>query len=250
VLFRSEDLWCFNELPVLEAIRNSRAPVVTGVGHEVDTTLADFVADHRAHTPTDAAQTLIPERAALVERLQRAGNHLLEAMAAAVEERERRLADAARSRVLAHPEDPLERRREVLGHLAARMTSSLDAGRRAVEARLSAAHRRLEASSPRVRLERVERRLVAARERLGPALARALEARERRVAVSAAKLDALSPLAILGRGYSITTRASGEAVRDAAEVALGETLVTRLAQGRVTSQVQGVERADGAERAP
>ena len=68
-----EDLWAFNELPVAEAIWNCSVPVVSGVGHETDFTLADLVADHRAHTPTDAGQTVIPERAALVERAVRAG---------------------------------------------------------------------------------------------------------------------------------------------------------------------------------
>ncbi|MCK6444933.1 MAG: exodeoxyribonuclease VII large subunit [Planctomycetes bacterium] len=236
-----EDLWCFNELPVLEAIRNSRVPVVTGVGHEVDTTLADLVADHRAHTPTDAAQTLIPERAALVERLQRAGNLLLQAMGDALDDRETRLAAAARSRALSEPDDMLLARAERLGHLAARMQSALSGRLRAVEARLAAAHRRLEASSPRARLERFERRLVTARERLRPALQRTVEARERRLAVAAAKLDALSPVGILGRGYSITTRASGQAVRDAAELSVGESLVTRVARGRVTSKVERIE---------
>lgn len=236
-----EDLWCFNELPVLEAIRNSRVPVVTGVGHEVDTTLADFVADHRAHTPTDAAQTLIPDSAAWVERLQRAGNLLLQAMGDALDERESRLADAARSRALSAPEELLESRAERLGHVAARMQSALAARVHAVEARLTSAHRRLEAASPRARLERSAERLVAARERLRPAVQRAVDARERRLAVAAAKLEALSPVAILGRGYSITTRASGAAVRDAAELRVGETLVTRVARGRVTSKVERIE---------
>ncbi|MBI5433846.1 MAG: exodeoxyribonuclease VII large subunit [Planctomycetes bacterium] len=236
-----EDLWCFNELPVLEAICNSRVPVVTGVGHEVDTTLADFVADHRAHTPTDAAQTLIPERAALFERLQRAGNQLFEAIDGRLEERERRLGDAARARVLTEPEALLVARDGTLAHLAARMTSSLDGKLRSTDARVQTAHRRLEASSPRVRVEELERRLSEARGRLAPALARLVERRERRFAVAAGKLDALSPLEILGRGYSITTRASGEAVRDASTLRAGEKLVTRVEKGRVVSTVERVE---------
>jgi exodeoxyribonuclease VII large subunit len=237
-----EDLWSFNELALLEAMWNSRVPIVTGVGHEIDVTLADLVADHRAHTPTDAAQTVIPHRSALVERLQRAGNHLLGAMDEIVAKREECLADAASSRALRDPNWLLGSREDELEHLCARMTGSTERALQSRAARLSSAHRTLESASPRRRVERVERRMIEARARLAPALERALERRELRFEVAGGKLDALSPLKILARGYSITTREKdGLAVRDASSLHPGERIVSRIERGRVISTVDRVE---------
>src|SRR6185436_7829869 len=95
-----EDLWAFNELAVAEAIWSTRVPVVTGIGHETDTTLADLVADRRAHTPTDAAQTLIPDRAELCARIARLGNYLAEAFEQRWSERCERLEHLASRPVL------------------------------------------------------------------------------------------------------------------------------------------------------
>ena len=95
-----EDLWAFNELPVAEAIWAAGVPVISAVGHESDVTLADHVADHRAHTPTDGAQTAIPDRRALEERLERAGGYLIEAVDALVAERAERLVRLAGRPVL------------------------------------------------------------------------------------------------------------------------------------------------------
>ncbi len=249
-----EDLWAFNELPVAEAIWNSRVPIVTGVGHEVDVTLADLVADHRAHTPTDAAQTLIPDRASLAERIQRAGNHLLEAMDELVSDRERRIADAASSPVLRDAKWILGSREEHLGHLCARMTGAVERSLSSKSNRALELHRRLEAQSPAARVERLERKLGDLRARLAPSVERSLEARERRFAVAGGKLDALSPVKILSRGYSITTRESdGSAVRDASSIAAGERIVSRFGRGRAISKVERVDAADvveGGDAAP
>ncbi|NUP98172.1 MAG: exodeoxyribonuclease VII large subunit, partial [Planctomycetaceae bacterium] len=95
-----EDLWAFNELAVAEAIWECPVPVVSGVGHETDTTLCDLVADLRAHTPTDAATQVIPDRRELVEALERGEGHLLDALQSQLEGRRERLERAASSRVL------------------------------------------------------------------------------------------------------------------------------------------------------
>ena len=109
-----EDLWAFNERPVAEAIRAARVPVVSGVGHQTDQTLADLVADHRAHTPTDAAQTVIPLRAELEEKLDRQFNYLLAALDDLFVRREERLERLEGARVLRGADWILERRGEVL----------------------------------------------------------------------------------------------------------------------------------------
>jgi exodeoxyribonuclease VII large subunit len=234
-----EDLWGFNELAVAQAIWSSSVPVVSGVGHETDFTLADLVADFRAHTPTDAAQTVIPDRAALWEQLERCRNYLAQAIDAVLSERSETWARLASSRALRDPHSLVRDRAEQLLQWSERLAS---AGARRMEqsgARLGELHRRLERQSPRARLGICEQR--AQRLALGlPALAKAaVEVREGKLQVLRAQLDALSPLAILARGYSITKLRGGrEALKDAAGLLEGQELETRLNRGSVISTVR------------
>jgi exodeoxyribonuclease VII large subunit len=116
-----EDLWAFNEEPVARALFECPVPVVTGIGHETDVTLADLVADHRAHTPTDAAQTVIPDRAQWLQGLERLGQHLLQAMSAALERRAEALERLRSGRALRSADWILGDRGRELGHLWARL---------------------------------------------------------------------------------------------------------------------------------
>lgn len=249
-----EDLWAFNELPVLEAIRGASVPVVSGVGHETDTTLSDLVADVRAHTPTDAAQRVIPERAALLEALERARDHLGRAIDAVLEVRERKLERLASARVLRDASGLVEGRR-LRVESAGRMLASLVRARiERAHGRVGAAERALERRSPWRELERragalaslaprlhsaararaTDRasRLADAQEDLDRALARAVELRAARLSLAERTLCAVSPLAVLGRGYSITTLVA------ASDVAPGEVLLTRLSDGELRSTVE------------
>jgi exodeoxyribonuclease VII large subunit len=236
-----EDLWAFNEEPVARAIWECSVPVVSGVGHETDTSLADLVADHRAHTPTDAAQVVIPDRAALDERLARLGNYLVQAATGALDERTLRVAELARRPALRDPGRILGDRARELRHLRGRLATSTDATLSRARGRVQELGGRLERGSPRRRLEGWARRLAAVAAQLPPLGAHTVERARARVAVLARGLDAISPLAVLGRGYSLTRRADGTPVTDAAEVAVGDELETRLAKGRVVSDVRVVE---------
>jgi exodeoxyribonuclease VII large subunit len=211
-----EDLWAFNERAVAEAIWNSPVPIVSGVGHETDVTLADLVADLRAHTPTDAAQSVIPSRAEYDERLERAFAYLGEAIHARLLRARHAVELAAGRRLWLSLRTRVERERGALARLAARFA----------------------ARDPRARIAPLEQRLLHNGQRIRTAGARALDARTHRIALAARGLDATSPLAVLGRGYSVTL-ASGPggavAVRDAASVAAGAELVTLFARGRVHS---------------
>ncbi|MDP6538287.1 MAG: exodeoxyribonuclease VII large subunit [Planctomycetota bacterium] len=237
-----EDLWCFNERPVAEAIHAASVPVVSGVGHETDLTLCDLVADHRAHTPTDAAQRVVPLRRDLTERMERGQGDLVDAMAALLERADERLSRAARSRVLRAPAWILGERAGALSAAGRRLT--LRAGERGerAAARLATCSARLGAQSPRARLARLGGRMEALALRLG------VPARERcaglasRLEVAGRALEATSPLAVLGRGYSITRRASdGVPLVTAGGLGEGERLETLLAEGRVLSRVESVE---------
>lgn len=239
-----EDLWAFNERPVAEAIHRAGVPVVSGVGHESDVTLADLVADLRAHTPTDAAQTVIPDRAALEAALQRQANYLVAAMDELLVDAGARLGELAVRPALRDPARILGERGRLLAGLGARAQRAATARAREADGRLRTSLARLERWSPRARIERWSRRLAAA----GSALERrgelTLADAQGRLGLAARSLEATSPLAVLGRGYSLTRRPQdGAAVRDASDLEPGDELETRLARGSVRSRVTSVEPA-------
>ncbi len=258
-----EDLWAFNELEVAQAVWEASVPVITGVGHESDTTLVDWVADHRAHTPTDAAQTVLPDRAALFERLERAGAYLAEALERQLSRRAQRLADLGERGVLRRGGALIEERRERCRALARRGAAALSGRLDRLYGRIEELAGRLAEQSPRHRLARLEAclaglapRLKAAggaaparREerlrllatRVGPLASARLEARVRSLELLGRSLEAVSPLAVLERGYSITRLAGGGTLRSAAELEPGVALETVLRDGVVRSTVEGVE---------
>ena len=236
-----EDLWAFNELPVLEAMRAASVPVVSGVGHETDTTLADFVADHRAHTPTDAAQLVIPDRAELLAEFERALGHLGRAVDQHFVRRAERLDALSRRPALRRGERLLAPAR---GRLLRAGWDLLDGARGALRerrSRLGLSAVELRAGSPRARTERAQARLATlARDLLEQGAAR-IATRRSRLDLAARSLETTSPFAVLERGYSITRDAEGRAVRSAAELDEGAELETVLAAGRLRSTVTRVE---------
>ncbi len=233
-----EDLWAFNELAVAEAIWNSRAPVVSGVGHETDTTLCDLVADQRAHTPTDAAQRVIPDRAEVLERIERAGARMGQALDGALARAQERVARAANSPVLRDPLRILELRRREVTALEARLGASLARRLERESARVEAAQRALVRAGPQQQLSTRQTRVELASAAL-PRAARRLGERVHEVLErSHARLEALSPLAVLGRGYSIT-RIKGQSapLTRALDARPDDELETRTADGVVSSRV-------------
>jgi exodeoxyribonuclease VII large subunit len=236
-----EDLWAFNEEPVARAIFECPVPVISAVGHETDVTLADFVADHRAHTPTDGAQTAIPDRARLLDSIQRAGLHLAQAVDRQLLRRGERLERLAGRSALADPGRPLERRAARLAALELRLEAAPQQRLARLAQRLEAAGRRLEPQSPRRRLWRLSERLAA----LGPALGFAgrssLERPGQRLATAAARLEAISPLAVLARGYALAQRADGSGVRASSQLEVGELLELRFGSGRAAARVEALD---------
>jgi exodeoxyribonuclease VII large subunit len=233
-----EDLWAFNERAVAEAIHDASVPVVTGVGHETDVTLADFV-DHRAHTPTDAAQTVIPDRAALDEQLERARNHLLQAIDGTLQRRVERLERVGRSPALRGAGWILDRRAEELVHHARALRLSAAAALDRAGSRLAGAATRLSRQNPAVRLERRSSRLAALAPRLARSISAPIEAAQRRLELARTSLAATSPFAVLERGYSITQREGGTAaLKDPADLKSGDRIRTVLASGWIVSSVE------------
>ncbi|MFT5052023.1 MAG: exodeoxyribonuclease VII large subunit [Chlamydiales bacterium] len=241
-----EDLWGFNELAVAEAIWAASVPVISGVGHETDLTLADLVADHRAHTPTDAAQMVIPDETSMLDVLERLQGYLVGAVGRQIETREEALDRLARARTLRRPEQLLQDRAQRASDLGKRLESAgMRRGESGLRA-LGALEVRIARQSPALRLERLSARLDALGKTLTRSLVEPLGKREARLDLAARALEATSPLAVLGRGYSIMRRADGSAVRRSDELKPGESVETLLAHGRVFSEVQRV--TDDAER--
>ena len=189
-----DDLWAFNEEPVARAIAACRTPVVSAVGHEIDVTIADLVADVRALTPSEGAERSVPDRADVLGGLDGAAERMTRLLTGRLQVAAQSVDEIARSRAFARP------------------TERVDAARERLDDRGQRLHR---------------------------AIARGLDDAQSRLAAIAGQFEALSPLAVLARGYSLTSRDDGSIVRAASDVLPGDEITTRLAEGTITSVVRG-----------
>ncbi|QDU74908.1 Exodeoxyribonuclease 7 large subunit [Bremerella volcania] len=188
-----EDLWCFNEEIVVRAIAESSIPTISAVGHEIDVTLADFAADRRALTPSEAAELAVPSMPEIQDRLSGMQSRLATGLRATYDRAAAKLELLSRSRVFTHPFEIVHDRQRALDELDAAATRAM--------------HKRLQ---------------------------QAQEAIARR----AAQLEAMSPLAVLSRGYSVTRNANEEVLRDPSQVQPGDEIETILEKGSIHSRVQ------------
>jgi exodeoxyribonuclease VII large subunit len=193
-----EDLWPFNEEVLARAIFESRIPVVSAVGHEIDFSISDFVADVRAATPTEAAEIVVPDRAELLERLRQRRRRLALALEGSIQAAGRRLEALGARYAFRRPEALLQTRAQKLDDL-------------------------------------LEKLRTAARHRLGM-LGEAIAGAGRR-------LEALSPLGVLDRGYSLTFGPGGALLRSVAGLGEGDTITSRLRRGEILSRVTGLRPA-------
>ncbi len=235
----ADDLGAFNEEAVVRAVAACRVPVVSAVGHEVDVTLVDFAADARAATPSQAAELVVPDGAGRREQLVHTHRHLARAMLTRLAANGVVLA-RARSR-LGDPRLAIASHQQGLDDRLAR----LGAGARSLLARrresLSRAQRRLAYLHPRAVIARERAELSRAGDRLASVWSASFERRATDVQRATARLDALSPLKVLARGYAIATREDGRAVRGAEDVRAGEALHVRVRDARVETTVVRVE---------
>jgi exodeoxyribonuclease VII large subunit len=239
-----EDLWAFNEEVVARAIRDCGIPVVSGVGHETDFTIADFAADLRAPTPSVAAEAVSPDRAVLMRQVAATGERLRRGLRRRLEANAQTLDFLGRR--LVHPGERVRSEQRHLRQCALRLCACAAKAIDARRWRLAELARRFRASAPdaarrREQLHRHALRLQAAQAQRSHALAA-------RLAAAGARLEALNPLAVLERGYSIATDREGNVVRDSAALKPGDTLDVRFAHGSARTRVDTLRGAgeDGA----
>lgn len=237
----AEDLNAFNDEALARAIAACPLPVISAVGHEIDVTLADLVADRRAQTPSEAAELAVPEREVLVRHLEDFGGRLRKALVEDIRMLRQRLEDLGRSKGLARPQDLIERLRQRVDGLAPRMDGALRGLAEKSRARLDALRPRLGAAL-RGRLDVSRRRVAELSPRLAPALKVMAGRKREKVAAAAGRLDALSPLRVLARGYSMTRHVkTGEVLRRAGQVAPGDLIRTNLERAELVSKVTEVK---------
>jgi exodeoxyribonuclease VII large subunit len=237
-----EDLWEFNGEALARAIAGSVLPVVSAVGHEIDFTIADFVADLRAPTPSAAAELIVPDTAELLRMLDERAAFLQRRVSAAIEHSRTHLAGLLRSALFREP----ARRTE---QVAQRLDIADQSLRRAAESRIAGIRQRMDALASRVRHQRPDQILALHRQKIG-SLAGPLVERFRQklrqkkdlLARIGDMLRLLSAEHTIGRGYTITT-AKGKVLRSISDVAAGTEIETRLRDGKLISTVGAVSAA-------
>jgi exodeoxyribonuclease VII large subunit len=232
-----EDLWAFNDEAVARAVHASAVPVVSAVGHEIDFSIADFVADLRAPTPSAAAELLVPDAQAIGRHLRQLQQRLATLQQRRLQTNAQRV-DHLLARLQAQrPQARLQRDRERLEHLQRRLTAVLREQSQLRHTRLERLHARLLAQHPRARLSLLTRRLVEQDQRLRRAITHILERRQTTLRHAGHALHAVSPLATLERGYAILFDAEGQVLRSAQGVAADTRLRARLADGELPLRV-------------
>lgn len=229
-----EDLWAFNDEALVRAIRASTLPVIAGVGHETDVTLADFAADQRAPTPTAAAELAAPERASLHRRLETSYNELSRQIRHSLELRNQQL-DLLAGQII-HPALRLAAQNEQLRHLRHQLDAALRLQTNHQQQTLAMLAHRLRLGQPRItdHLQRLDR----LREWLAALWQRRLKTQQEYLSRLAGSLTHLNPQAVLARGYGIVTDAQGRIVRDSRALTQNERIRIRLYKGTLSARIE------------
>lgn len=236
-----EDLWSFNDERVARAIFASRLPIVSAVGHETDVTIADFVADLRAPTPSAAAELVSRNQLELLRRLQSQQQRMEMAMDYYLAQQQQRFTRIQHRLQQQHPQLRLARQQTALFQLQRRLGEAMDQRMRLANRQQDRLLQRLNAQQPQGRILRAQQQLQKWHYRLQQGMEKQLNHNRQRFGNLAAQLEGVSPLATLARGFSVTTDKQGQVVKKTQQLHKGDLLRTRLDDGWVESEVTALE---------
>tara|TARA_B110000008_G_scaffold54937_1_gene54367 strand:- start:4 stop:1380 length:1377 start_codon:yes stop_codon:yes gene_type:complete len=234
-----EDLWSFNDEQLARTIFHSDLPIVSAVGHEVDFTIADFVADIRAPTPSAAAEMLSPNREEYLSRLQALSARLENSIQQQLQNKQWQLQSAQRG--LQHPGDKLSQYAQTLDMLELRMQQSQKNNLDRLLKKLTQSQQRLQQQSPVNKLQQIETQLGYFQQRLRNAMKQLLSNKAERLQQNALLLNAVSPLQTLGRGYAILQTPTEVVIRDSHDVKKGDLISARIGHGSLELTVEKVK---------
>ena len=236
-----EDLWCFNEEMVARAIFHSHLPVISAVGHETDVTIADFVADLRAPTPSAAAELVSRNQTELLQQLQYRRQRLEIALDRLFAEKQQKLKHLSLRLHNQHPQAQLRIQQQLITQLSHRLQQTLRHHWQKTAENLTALSMRLYKNPLPLRLQQYEQQLAQLKVRLNSHMNLTFSLQQKQLAHLCGKLDSLSPLKVLARGYSITQNQQNLTIRSIKDVNVGEQIKTRLPDGDIISQVIRLE---------
>lgn len=232
-----EDLWCFNHEQLARAIFESELPIVSAVGHEIDTTISDYVADVRAATPSAAAELVSPNTQELHNKVTQLVNRLSNAFKHGIADK-RALATQLQHRLnLCHPRNQLSQKSQRLDELSIALQQAMRNRLYQQERTLNNLTPRLMRQSPDKKLTSASHQLSQLQARLHQAIQHQLQQANNSLALQASRLDSVSPLNVLARGYSITKTQQGKVVKSVGQIKTGDVLVTELVDGSIESQI-------------
>ena len=240
-----EELWAFNEEIVARAIFQSAIPVISAVGHETDFTIADFVADLRAPTPTAAAELAVPHVAELRQHLAHLRQRMIKSLGLIVGKKRERWRHAARSPYFTQPRRSLLAQAERLDRLRDRLRHRAEAHHARARERLARLSGRLNAVRPAEQVGFARNRALAAARSLELAMRARLRDKQGQLGALVRQLDALSPLKVMARGYSLVyDEAEQRLIRSIEEVQPGDPIRVRLRDGRLDCQIWGIQKEE------
>lgn len=237
-----EDLWPFNEERVAHAIYQSTIPLISGIGHEIDFTIADFVADKRAPTPSGAAELVVPDQLEVLQNLQQEKRHLIKQISSKLALFKQQLGWVEKQLQQQHPQRKLKEKIQHLDICEATLIRLQNKMLQDRQAQLKTAYAQLLGLTPQHRIARQSQHLVLQQENLKTSIAKKLHHSQLSLTQLASKLDAISPLNTLKRGYAIVTDSREQhIVRSIYQIKLDEHIKLQLKDGKLTCRVEDIQ---------